>query len=409
MKKETVSERFLRYVSVDTQSDENSNTFPSTEKQKNLGRMLYEELKAMGASDAVFDENYGYVYAKIPGRAGEKTLGFIAHMDTSPDASGTDIKARVVENYDGGDILLNPERNIVMSPKTYPEMLAYKGQSLIVTDGTTLLGADDKAGVAEIMAMAAWLLSHPEEEHAPIAIAFTPDEEVGRGAELFDLDYFKADFAYTVDGGYEGEIAYENFNAASAEFVIHGVNVHPGEAKDIMVNAAAIACEIESKIPKNETPEHTEGREGFYHLTDISGNVEKAELSYIVRDHDMQKFLNRIDYLKKIEKEMQDLYGKETVTLKIQESYRNMNEIIREHMEIIEIAKEAIRENGIEPTPDPIRGGTDGATLSHKGLPCPNLGTGGYAYHGPMEHVTVEGMETVVRIIKKISEKVTAL
>ena len=402
-------ERLLQYVVIDTQSDEYSETVPTTKKQFDLANRLVEEMKDLGIEDACVDSRC-YVYGSLPATKGMEhcpKMGWIAHMDTAPDFNGHGVKPCVIKEYDGTDVKLGHSGRVLCT-KEFSHLKKLKGRTLITTDGTTLLGSDDKAGVAAIM-QAVEEIQKEGIPHGDIWVGFTPDEEVGRGAELFDLDYFKADFAYTVDGGYEGEIAYENFNAASAEFVIHGVNVHPGEAKDIMVNAAAIACEIESKIPKNETPEHTEGREGFYHLTDISGNVEKAELSYIVRDHDMQKFLNRIDYLKKIEKEMQDLYGKETVTLKIQESYRNMNEIIREHMEIIEIAKEAIRENGIEPTPDPIRGGTDGATLSHKGLPCPNLGTGGYAYHGPMEHVTVEGMETVVRIIKKISEKVTAL
>jgi len=404
-----VTERFLKYVSFDTTSSETSDTVPTTAHQKELGRYLADELARLGLENAHMDQ-LGYVYAVLPATPGQEhvpALGLISHMDTAPDFSGENIKPQIIPDYDGKDILLAGSGDY-LKVKDFPSLATLKGRTLITTDGTTLLGADDKAGIAEILTAIEEIIA----EHIPhgdLWIGFTPDEEIGCGADLFDLNIFQADYAYTVDGDYEGEVAYENFNAASATFHIKGVNVHPGEAKDIMVNAAAIACEIESKIPKNETPEHTEGREGFYHLTDISGNVEKAELSYIVRDHDMQKFLNRIDYLKKIEKEMQDLYGKETVTLKIQESYRNMNEIIREHMEIIEIAKEAIRENGIEPTPDPIRGGTDGATLSHKGLPCPNLGTGGYAYHGPMEHVTVEGMETVVRIIKKISEKVTAL
>ena len=404
-----VEERLLKYVSYWTTSDESCSDIPSSEREFTLAKALKQELETLGLTNILLTDHC-YVYAKLPATPGMencKSIGFIAHMDTAPDFPGKDVKPQIIPGYDGGDILLKGSQD-VLKVSDFPSLASLKGRTLITTDGTTLLGADDKAGVAEIMTAVEELIAEGT-PHGELWIGFTPDEEVGAGADLFDLAIFQADYAYTVDGDYEGEVAYENFNAASAIFHIKGVNVHPGEAKDIMVNAAAIACEIESKIPKNETPEHTEGREGFYHLTDISGNVEKAELSYIVRDHDMQKFLNRIDYLKKIEKEMQDLYGKETVTLKIQESYRNMNEIIREHMEIVEIAKEAIRENGIEPTPDPIRGGTDGATLSHKGLPCPNLGTGGYAYHGPMEHVTVEGMETVVRIIKKISEKVTAL
>ena len=396
---ESAKSRFLRYVTYYTTSDEFTGTSPSTERQKDLGRVLMQELEALKLEDVHMDD-CGNVLATLPASKGvdAPVIALIAHMDTAPDASGENVKPRLVR-YEGGELKLND--SVSLTEALCPGLESHMGDELIVTDGTTLLGADDKAGVAEIVTALEEIISSGM-PHGDIWVGFTPDEEIGCGADLFDLDYFKAAFAYTVDGDYEGEVAYENFNAASAKFSIKGVNVHPGEAKDIMVNAALVACDIQSQLPPEETPAHTEGRQGFYHLTDMKGDVAFAELSYIVRDHDMQKFLNRIDYLKKIEKEMQDLYGKETVTLKIQESYR-------EHMEIIEIAKEAIRENGIEPTPDPIRGGTDGATLSHKGLPCPNLGTGGYAYHGPMEHVTVEGMETVVRIIKKISEKVTAL
>ena len=400
-----VEERLLKYVSYWTTSDESCSDIPSSEREFTLAKALKQELETLGLTNILLTDHC-YVYAKLPATPGMencKSIGFIAHMDTAPDFSGKDVKPQIIPDYDGGDILLKGSQD-VLKVSDFPSLASLKGRTLITTDGTTLLGADDKAGVAEIMTAVEELIAEGT-PHGDVWIGFTPDEEVGAGADLFDLAIFQADYAYTVDGDYEGEVAYENFNAASAIFHIKGVNVHPGEAKDIMVNAAAIACEIESKIPKNETPEHTEGREGFYHLTDISGNVEKAELSYIVRDHDMQKFLNRIDYLKKIEKEMQDLYGKEAVTLTIQESYRNMNEIIREHMELIEIAKEAIRENGIEPTPDPIRGGTDGATLSHKGLPCPNLGTGGYAFHGPFEHITAEGMDVAVQIVLGIIEK----
>lgn len=409
-----VEQRLLKYVSYWTTSDENNMAdgkiqIPSTGRQFDLGKVLEQELRDLGLKNVILTDHC-YVYGLLPATAGcegHKAVGFISHMDTAPDYSGKDVKPQIIPDYDGGDVRLNGT-GAMLKVSDFPTLKDLKGRTLITTDGTTLLGADDKAGVAEIVTALEEIISSGM-PHGDIWVGFTPDEEIGCGADLFDLDYFKAAFAYTVDGDYEGEVAYENFNAASAKFSIKGVNVHPGEAKDIMVNAALVACDIQSQLPPEETPAHTEGRQGFYHLTDMKGDVAFAELSYIVRDHDMQKFLNRIDYLKKIEKEMQDLYGKETVTLKIQESYRNMNEIIREHMEIVEIAKEAIRENGIEPTPDPIRGGTDGATLSHKGLPCPNLGTGGYAYHGPMEHVTVEGMETVVRIIKKISEKVTAL
>ena len=402
-------ERLLEYVKVKTPSSEENMETPSSSCQFELAERLVGEMKELGIEDAAVDGKC-YVYGTIPATEGYEnspSLGFIAHMDTVSEFTENPIHPVLHENYDGQNLVFD-EGGRVLDTVLFPHLKNLKGRTLITSDGTTILGADDKAGIAEIMTMAEYVL-RSDVPHGKICLAFTPDEEIGRGADHFDVEGFAADFAYTVDGGAEGEIEYENFNACEAVFKIQGVNVHPGSAKGIMINAGAVGCEIQMMLPQEETPEQTEGYEGFYHLIKINGSCERAELVYIVRDHDMQKFLNRIDYLKKIEKEMQDLYGKETVTLKIQESYRNMNEIIREHMEIIEIAKEAIRENGIEPTPDPIRGGTDGATLSHKGLPCPNLGTGGYAYHGPMEHVTVEGMETVVRIIKKISEKVTAL
>ena len=402
-------ERLLEYVKVKTPSSEENMETPSSSCQFELAERLVGEMKELGIEDAAVDGKC-YVYGTIPATEGYEnspSLGFIAHMDTVSEFTENPIHPVLHENYDGQNLVFD-EGGRVLDTVLFPHLKNLKGRTLITSDGTTILGADDKAGIAEIMTMAEYVL-RSDVPHGKICLAFTPDEEIGRGADHFDVEGFAADFAYTVDGGAEGEIEYENFNACEAVFKIQGVNVHPGSAKGIMINAGVVGCEIQMMLPGEETPEQTEGYEGFYHLIKINGSCERAELVYIVRDHDMQKFLNRIDYLKKIEKEMQHLYGKEAVTLTIQESYRNMNEIIREHMELIEIAKEAIRENGIEPTPDPIRGGTDGATLSHKGLPCPNLGTGGYAYHGPMEHVTVEGMETVVRIIKKISEKVTAL
>lgn len=405
----SVEKRFLKYVSYWTTSEENQEMIPSTERQFELAHVLEQELKELDLEQVKTDE-HGYVYGLLPATKGmeeKKAVGFIAHMDTAPDFSGKDIKPQIIENYDGKDILLKGSGEFIRT-SDFPELPSLKGRTLITTDGTTLLGADDKAGVAAIMQMAEEIQKE-HLSHGDIWIGFTPDEEVGRGAELFDLDYFKADFAYTVDGGYEGEIAYENFNAAGAEFKVQGVNVHPGEAKDIMVNAASIACEIQGMIPSKEVPEHTEGREGFYHLTDMEGNVEKAKLSYIIRDHDAEKFQERLDYLKKMEKQMNQKYGPKTVELNIRDSYRNMLEVIENHMEIVEMAKEAISENGIEPALDPIRGGTDGATLSFKGLPCPNLGTGGYGYHGPMEHVSVEGMKTVVLILKSIVKKVSEL
>lgn len=402
----SLQERFLKYVSVWTTSEEDREEIPSTKRQLDLAQILEEELKELGLEKVKIDE-HGYVYGLIPATEGmeeKKSVGFIAHMDTAPDYSGKDVKPQIIENYDGKDIFLKGSGEYIRV-SDFADLATLKGRTVITTDGTTLLGADDKAGVAAIMQMAEEVQKE-KFPHGDIWIGFTPDEEVGKGADLFDLDYFKADFAYTVDGGYEGEVAYENFNAAGAEFVVHGVNVHPGEAKDIMVNAASIACEVQGRIPAKEVPEHTEKREGFYHLTDMEGNVEKAVMSYIVRDHDKEKFKERLDYLKGIEKELNEKYGEKTVELTIKESYRNMLEIIEKNMEIVDIAKSAIAENGMEPVEDPIRGGTDGASLSFKGLPCPNLGTGGYGYHGPMEHVSIEGMETVVNILKSIIKNI---
>lgn len=402
----SLQERFLKYVSVWTTSEEDREEIPSTKRQLDLAQILEEELKELGLEKVKIDE-HGYVYGLIPATEGmeeKKSVGFIAHMDTAPDYSGKDVKPQIIENYDGKDIFLKGSGEYIRV-SDFADLATLKGRTVITTDGTTLLGADDKAGVAAIMQMAEEVQKE-KFPHGDIWIGFTPDEEVGKGADLFDLDYFKADFAYTVDGGYEGEVAYENFNAAGAEFVVHGVNVHPGEAKDIMVNAASIACEVQGRIPAKEVPEHTEKREGFYHLTDMEGNVEKAVMSYIVRDHDKEKFKERLDYLKGIEKELNEKYGEKTVELTIKESYRNMLEIIEKNMEIVDVAKSAIAENGMEPVEDPIRGGTDGASLSFKGLPCPNLGTGGYGYHGPMEHVSVEGMETVVNILKNIIKNI---
>lgn len=402
----SLQERFLKYVSVWTTSEEDREEIPSTKRQLDLAQILEEELKELGLEKVKIDE-HGYVYGLIPATEGmeeKKSVGFIAHMDTAPDYSGKDVKPQIIENYDGKDIFLKGSGEYIRV-SDFADLATLKGRTVITTDGTTLLGADDKAGVAAIMQMAEEVQKE-KFPHGDIWIGFTPDEEVGKGADLFDLDYFKADFAYTVDGGYEGEVAYENFNAAGAEFVVHGVNVHPGEAKDIMVNAASIACEVQGRIPAKEVPEHTEKREGFYHLTDMEGNVEKAVMFYIVRDHDKEKFKERLDYLKGIEKELNEKYGEKTVELTIKESYRNMLEIIEKNMEIVDIAKSAIAENGMEPVEDPIRGGTDGASLSFKGLLCPNLGTGGYGYHGPMEHVSVEGMETVVNILKNIIKNI---
>ena len=404
-----VSERFLNYVKYGTQSDITSSTVPSTKGQLVLAARLADELKALGITDAHTDEN-GYVYGHIPAAKGctGACLALIAHMDTAMDMSGDNIKPRIIRNYDGNDIVLNEEKHIVTAVSVFPNLKTFVGQDLIVTDGTTLLGADDKAGVAEIMTALEQIIAEGT-PHSDIWVGFTPDEEVGKGADLFDLDYFEADFAYTVDGDYEGEVAYENFNAASAEFTIKGVNVHPGEAKDIMVNAALVGCEIAAALPANETPATTEGREGFYHLCDMSGDVASAHLSYIVRDHDKALFAKRLDTLRSLEIEMNKKYGEGTVSLTITHSYENMLSIIMDNMYIIDLAKAAIEENGLEPLSRPVRGGTDGARLSFMGLPCPNLGTGGYGFHGPFEHISVEGMETAVNIIKSIVKHVLML
>ena len=391
--------RFLNYVSYWTTSQESAGTTPSTSPQFDLARVLEQELISLGVKDVVLDE-FCYVYGYLPATEGypsRKSIGLISHMDTAPDMSGKDVKPNIIENYDGTDIIL-PNGKVSILVSDFPRLKSLKGKTLITADGNTLLGADDKAGIAEIITAVEEILKR-NLPHPDIYIAFTPDEEIGEGSDHFDLNRFQADFAYTVDGDYEGEIAYENFNAASAEFTLKGKNVHPGEAKNIMVNAASIACEIQSLLPEHETPEHTEGREGFYHLTNISGDIGQAKLSYIVRDHNGDLFQKKLDYLEKVKEFISGKYGKDTVTLSIQESYRNMVEIIDNHMEIIRLAEEAITSVGLTPVSTPVRGGTDGARISFMGIPCPNLGTGGYGFHGPMEHIALESMETVVEII----------
>ena len=403
-----VIEKFLRYVTMDTQSSETSNTFPSTEKQKKFAAQLADELQTIGASQVKFDEQYGYVYAKIPATDGGKrkqVIGFIAHMDTSPETSGANVKPRIVENYNGKDIVLQEKNQIVLSSKQFPEMLEYVGQSLIVTDGTTLLGADDKAGVAEIMTMAEYLISHPELEHGEIAIAFTPDEEIGAGVDYFDLEQFGANVAYTVDGGGIGELEYENFNAASAKITVHGTNVHPGGAKNKMKHAALIAMEFEQSLPQVEKPSYTEGYEGFYHLTGIEGDVEKATLTYIIRDHDKKKFEQKKEFINHITHFLNQKYGEGTVTIEMEDSYYNMKEkIVPEHYYLVEQAMACMKEVGIEPKVQPIRGGTDGARLSFMGLPCPNICTGGHNYHGRYEYCVVESMEKIVSLLLAIAQ-----
>ena len=399
-----VEERLLKYVSYWTTSDETSNQIPSSDREFELARELEKELKELGLDKVILTDNC-YVYGLLPATPdmeSKKAVGFIAHIDTAPDFSGENVKPQIISNYDGNDVLLKGT-GAYLKVSDFPSLSSLKGRTLITTDGTTLLGADDKAGVAEIMTAVEEIINE-QIPHGDIWIGFTPDEEVGAGADLFDLDYFKADYAYTVDGDYEGEVAYENFNAASATFNLTGVNVHPGEAKDIMVNAALVGCEIASMLPETETPAHTEGREGFFHLTDMSGDVASATLSYIVRDHDKNIFESRLNKLRTIEVEINQKYGSDTVSLNISHSYENMLSVIENNMYTIDLAKEAIKSVGLEPLSRPVRGGTDGARLSFMGLPCPNLGTGGYGFHGPFEHITVEGMETAVKIIKYIAE-----
>ncbi len=402
-----VTDRFFNYCKVDTQSDEESETSPTTEKQKDLGRMLTAELTGLGAEEVFFDEVHCYVYASIPSTQGRdgKTLAFLSHMDTSPEVSGKDVKPRIVKDYDGTDIVLNEEKKILLSPATYPELHHYKGQDLIVTDGTTLLGADDKAGVAEIMTMTAYLLKHPEIPHGKIAICFTPDEEVGRGVDQIDLKRLGADYAYTVDGGALGELEYENFNAAAAKAVFHGISVHPGEAKGKMVNASLLATEFLSKLPASARPENTEGYEGFFHLTEMKGSIEQAEISLIVRDHDREKFEEKKKLLQTIAAELDQRYGEGIVTLSVEDSYYNMKEKIEpENLFLVDCAKQAMESLSITPKVQPIRGGTDGARLSYMGLPCPNLCAGGHNFHGRFEYIPVQSMERIVSLLVRIVE-----
>ena len=399
-----VLDRFLRYVSYDTQSKEEEETIPSTSSQLALAKLLRDELAQMGAAQVRMDE-HGYVYAKILSNTSRSVpaLGFIAHMDTSPALSGRDVKPQLVKNYDGGDICLNQEHGIVLSPADFPELLEYKGQTLVTTDGTTLLGADDKAGAAEIMSMAAWLLAHPEKEHGDICIAFTPDEEVGRGADLFDVDGFGAAGAYTVDGGALGELEYENFNAASARLTIQGSSIHPGSAKGRMKNAILIGMEFQSLLPTFENPMYTEGYEGFYHLDHMEGNVEQAVLEYIIRDHDREKFEKKKVFFQQAADFLNQKYGENTVQPMIRDSYYNMREVIEPHFYLVERAKAAMEELGITPRIAPIRGGTDGARLSYMGLPCPNLCAGGHNAHGKYEYVSVESMERIVELLVRLA------
>lgn len=394
-----VLDRFLKYISFDTGSDAASPTIPSTEKQKALGQFLVSEMLQMGISDAHMDEQ-GYVYGSIPANTQKPSpkIGLIAHMDTVSDVPCGNIKARVVERYDGGDILLNAEKNILLSPDQYPDLLKYKGDSLVVTDGTTLLGADDKAGIAEILTAAEALLAS-DAPHGEVKLAFTPDEEIGRGPNAFRVSHFGADYAYTVDGGELGELEYENFNGADARVLVHGRNIHPGVAKGQMKNAMLMAMEFNAMLPSFEIPANTEGYEGFYHLTDMRGDVEQAELCYIIRDHDAQKYQQKKQLFCSIGAFLNEKYGQGTFEVAVTDSYANMKEKILPHMEIIERAKAAMQKAGVQPRIQPIRGGTDGATLSFMGLPCPNLCTGGHNFHGRYEYISVQSMEKTTQIL----------
>ncbi len=404
------TEKFLKYVTIDTRSEEGQEPVPSTNVQFDLANLLVEEMKAMGIADARVD-GHCYVYGTIPATTDKAvpTLGFVAHMDTAPVVSGKGVNPRIVSCYDGGDILLNEAAGVVMSPAEFPRLKNYLGEDLIVTDGTTLLGADDKAGIAEIMAMAEHLLTHPEIPHGTIRLGFTPDEEVGRGTDFFDVAGFGADVAYTVDGGALGELEYENFNAASAKVYVKGSSIHPGSAKGKLKNAILLAYEFHSMLPPAERPEYTEGYEGFYHLNHMSGEVEDAFLDYLVRDHDREKFEEKKAYLTRVADYLNAKYGAGTVRLELTDRYYNMKEKILPHMYLIDLAKEAMEELSITPQVIPIRGGTDGCHLSYMGLPCPNLCTGGENSHGKYEFISVRSLEQTASLLVRIVEKFAAM
>lgn len=401
----TVIERFLKYVTFDTQSDESSGTTPSTSKQMAFAQYLKTELEELGLDDITLDEN-GYLFATLPSNVDRPipVVGFIAHLDTSPDMSGENVKPRIVKNYDGSDITLCEEERIVLSPKRFPELTAHVGEDLIVTDGRTLLGADDKAGIAEIVNAMAYLKAHPEIPHGAIRIGFNPDEEIGLGAHKFDVERFGAKWAYTMDGGEVGELEFENFNAASAKIQIKGRNVHPGYAKGKMVNALLVANEFASMLPAGETPANTEGYEGFYHLIAMSGEVEQASLSYIIRDHDRKKFEARKAFMEECAGHINEKYGEPLITVELKDQYYNMRQQVEPLMHIIDIAFAAMQEAGVEPHVKAIRGGTDGAQLSFKGLPCPNIFAGGLNFHGRYEFVPVQSIEKAMNVIVKIAE-----
>lgn len=403
----TLVERFLKYVSFDTQSNEETRLTPSTPGQMVFAKYLKSELESLGLEEITLDE-HGYLFATLPANTEKEvpTIGFIAHMDTSPDMSGKDVTPRIVENYNGSDIVLNAEDRVILSPAQFPELLAHKGEDLIVTNGKTLLGADDKAGIAEIISAVAYLKEHPEIKHGKIRIGFNPDEEIGEGAHKFDVEKFGCEWAYTMDGGEVGELEYENFNAATAKIVFKGRNVHPGYAKHKMINSIRIANQFISMLPRHETPEHTEGYEGFYHLIGIQGDVEQTTLSYIIRDHDRSRFESRKREMAHLVRKINAEFGEDTAVLELRDQYYNMREKIEPVMHIIDTAFAAMEAVGVKPNVKPIRGGTDGAQLSFKELPCPNIFAGGLNFHGRFEFVPIQNMEKAMKVIIKIAELV---
>ena len=410
MNKQHIIDRFVSYVTVDTESDPNNPDFPSTEKQWNLAKILEKELQEIGLVDVELDENC-YLMATLPSNLDYEVpvIGFVAHIDTSPDFTGANVKPQIHEKYDGGDIILNKKENIVLSPSYFEDLLQYKGQTIITTDGTTLLGADDKAGVTEIVSAMEYLVQHPEIKHGKIRICFTPDEEVGKGAHLFDVEKFGAEWAYTMDGSQIGELEYENFNAAGAKVIVNGKIVHPGYAKGKMINSMTIASEFINALPKNEVPEKTSGYEGFFHLHHMEGKVEQTILHYIIRDHDMDLFKNRKQLILDVAKKMNEKLGKDLIEIKLKDQYYNMKEKVTPVMHIVDIAEEVMKDIAITPLIKPIRGGTDGSQLSYKGLPCPNIFAGGHNFHGRYEYVPAESIvkatEVIVGIVQKVAEK----
>ena len=408
IEKQDIINRFIKYVTVDTESNPNNPAFPSTEKQWELAKILVDELKDIGMEEVDLDKNC-YLMATLPSNVDYPvpTIGFIAHIDTSPDFTGANIKPQIIENYEGNDIVLNKEKNIILSPDYFSDLLLYKGQTIITTDGTTLLGADDKAGVTEIVSAMEYLIQHPEIKHGKIRICFTPDEEVGKGAHLFDVEKFGAEWAYTLDGSQIGELEYENFNAAGVKVTIKGKMVHPGYAKGKMINSMLIANEFMTHLPAQEVPEKTSGYEGFFHLHQIKGDVENTVLNYIVRDHDLDLYEKRKNLIQKIASDLNKKYGQNSIIVSIKDQYFNMKTKITPVMHIVDIAEEAIKELGITPLIKPIRGGTDGSQLSYKGLPCPNIFAGGHNFHGRFEYVPVESMIKATEVIVSIAQKVT--